>query len=121
MTTRARRYLLRRERGASSGIRWGPWTRPGTLTRRSSGGGPDITALSTSTSDPATPDPASTLDPAFTPVMTTSRDGWALIRAQMRHQWKGLLAGVTVGLVWTAAKVSVPKLVQQGIDKGIEA
>ena len=53
--------------------------------------------------------------------MTTSHDGWALIRAQMRHQWKGLLAGVTVGLVWTAAKVSVPKLVQQGIDLGIEA
>lgn len=52
--------------------------------------------------------------------MTTSRDGWALIRAQMRRQWKGLAAGVTVGLVWTVAKVSVPKLVQLSIDRGIE-
>ncbi len=53
-------------------------------------------------------------------ALTSSRDGWALIRAQMRHQWKGLAAGVAVGLVWTVAKVSVPKLVELAIDRGIE-
>ena len=43
--------------------------------------------------------------------MTTSHDGWALIRAQMRHQWKGLLAGVTVGLVWKVKKLPEPVIV----------
>jgi ATP-binding cassette subfamily B protein len=38
----------------------------------------------------------------------------------MRKQWKGLAAGVAVGLVWTAAKVSVPKLVELAIDRGID-
>ncbi len=40
--------------------------------------------------------------------------------AQMRSQWRGLALGVAVGLLWTAGKVSVPKLVQLAIDNGIE-
>ncbi|HEY4377434.1 MAG TPA: hypothetical protein VGM93_09755, partial [Acidimicrobiales bacterium] len=39
---------------------------------------------------------------------------------QMRQQWLGLSGGVTVGLIWTMAKVSVPILVARAIDKGIE-
>jgi ATP-binding cassette subfamily B protein len=33
---------------------------------------------------------------------------------------RGVLAGVTVGLIWTVAKVSVPFLVGEAIDRGIE-
>src|SRR3954454_22234925 len=47
------------------------------------------------------------------------RDGWRLIAAQMRKQWLGLVAGVSAGLIWTLAKVSVPKLVQEAIDQGV--
>src|SRR4051794_17160575 len=53
--------------------------------------------------------------------MPPPRHGWALIRAQMTKQWFGLLIGVTAGLIWTLAKVSVPKLVEQAIDLGIQA
>ncbi|MCU1353293.1 MAG: putative transporter permease/ATP-binding protein [Acidimicrobiales bacterium] len=38
----------------------------------------------------------------------------------MRTQWLGLTVGVTVGLIWTMAKVSVPKLVERAIDRGID-
>jgi ATP-binding cassette subfamily B protein len=37
----------------------------------------------------------------------------------LRPQWFPVLIGVVVGLVWTAAKVSVPLLVQRAIDHGI--
>lgn len=53
-------------------------------------------------------------------MASTVRDGWALIGRQMLAQRWGLLAGAAAGLVWTAAKVSVPKLVQQAIDQGME-
>jgi ATP-binding cassette subfamily B protein len=36
------------------------------------------------------------------------------------QRW-GLLAGVVAGVAWTAAKVSVPKLVELAIDDGMEA
>jgi ATP-binding cassette subfamily B protein len=45
--------------------------------------------------------------------------GWRLLMRMARESWKGLLAGVLVGLVWTSAKVSVPRIAQYGIDKGI--
>ncbi len=48
------------------------------------------------------------------------RDGWALIGRQMLAQRWGLLAGAAAGLVWTAAKVSVPKLIELAIDQGME-
>ena len=57
---------------------------------------------------------------ATTEKQTTTRDGWRLIVAQMRAQWRGLPLGVAVGLLWTAGKVPVPKLVQLAIDNGIE-
>jgi ATP-binding cassette subfamily B protein len=37
----------------------------------------------------------------------------------LKSQWLGVTVGVVVGLLWTAAKVSVPALVQQAIDTGI--
>jgi ATP-binding cassette subfamily B protein len=49
-----------------------------------------------------------------------SRNGWRLIGATLRRQWVGLLIGVVVGLCWTAAKVSVPYLIKEAIDNGIE-
>jgi ATP-binding cassette subfamily B protein len=49
-----------------------------------------------------------------------SRDGWRLLGHSLRAEWRGIAGGVAVGLVWTAAKVAVPKLVQLGIDEGIE-
>ncbi|CAN5905303.1 N/A [soil metagenome] len=54
------------------------------------------------------------------PTETTARDGWALIGRQLKAQKWGLALGVVAGLMWTAAKVSVPKLVEQAIDQGIE-
>ena len=54
------------------------------------------------------------------PIESTARDGWALIGRQMLVQKWGLLAGAMAGLVWTLAKVTVPKLVELAIDKGIE-
>jgi ATP-binding cassette, subfamily B, bacterial len=51
---------------------------------------------------------------------TTSSDGWRLVRGQLRLRWKGLVLGVSVGLIWTVAKVSVPTLVKWAIDRGIE-
>ena len=37
----------------------------------------------------------------------------------LRPQWVPVLIGVLVGLVWTAAKVSIPLLVRSAIDHGI--
>jgi ATP-binding cassette subfamily B protein len=41
------------------------------------------------------------------------------MRSQLGQQWRGLTAGVIVGLAWTAAKVAVPALVAVAIDRGI--
>jgi ATP-binding cassette subfamily B protein len=54
------------------------------------------------------------------PVETSASDGWRLIARQLRAQRWGLFLGVLAGLMWTAAKVSVPKLVELAIDRGIE-
>ena len=54
------------------------------------------------------------------PVASTARDGWVLIGRQLSHQKLGIAAGVGAGLAWTLAKVSVPKLIQLSIDRGIE-
>ena len=45
--------------------------------------------------------------------------GWALLRATLQRQRKALLAGVLVGLLWSAGKVMVPKLTSLAVDKGI--
>jgi ATP-binding cassette subfamily B protein len=60
------------------------------------------------------------IDDEDEPTATTAADGWRLIGRQMWAQRWGIAAGVVAGLVWTAAKVSVPKLVQLAIDEGIE-
>jgi ATP-binding cassette subfamily B protein len=49
----------------------------------------------------------------------SSREGWRLITATMRLQWKGITAGVVVGLLWTVGKVAAPLLVKTAIDEGI--
>jgi ATP-binding cassette, subfamily B, bacterial len=46
--------------------------------------------------------------------------GWALILDACRHRWKGITAGVLVGLGWTVGKVSVGFLVARAVDRGIE-
>lgn len=48
----------------------------------------------------------------------TSR-GWRLLRAQARSQRRGLIVGIVAGLIWTAAKIVSPVLVQRAIDDGI--
>ncbi len=54
------------------------------------------------------------------PGQSGAADGWRLIGREMRAQRWGIAGGVAAGLVWTAAKVSVPKLVQLAIDRGIQ-
>jgi ATP-binding cassette subfamily B protein len=39
--------------------------------------------------------------------------------SQLRSQWVGVTAGVVISLVWSAAKVSVPRVVSVAIDRGI--
>jgi ATP-binding cassette subfamily B protein len=46
--------------------------------------------------------------------------GWRLIGDALRPRRAGVVLGVTVGLVWTAAKVSIGLLVRQAVDRGIE-
>ena len=52
---------------------------------------------------------------------TSKGRGRTLLTSQLRTQWAGVLAGILISLAWSAGKVSVPKVVQQAIDKGIEA
>jgi ATP-binding cassette subfamily B protein len=42
-----------------------------------------------------------------------------LLLASARESRRGLALGVLVGLIWTSAKVSVPRIAQYGIDSGI--
>jgi ATP-binding cassette subfamily B protein len=46
--------------------------------------------------------------------------GRTLLTSQLRSQRKGLAAGIIISLVWSFGKVSVPKVVQQAIDQGIQ-
>lgn len=48
-------------------------------------------------------------------------DAWRLMRGCLRPQRGWVLAGVLLGLLWTAARVVVPLLVRGAIDHGIEA
>ncbi len=45
--------------------------------------------------------------------------GWPLLRTVLRAQRKGLIGGVVVGLLWSAGKVTVPRLTRTAIDRGI--
>src|SRR6476659_9986666 len=49
------------------------------------------------------------------------RRGWRLMREALRPQRRAVWLGVLFGLLWTAAKVSVPWLARNAIDRGIIA
>ena len=51
---------------------------------------------------------------------TSKSRGRTLLTSQLRTQWVGVLAGVLISLIWSAGKVSVPKVVQVAIDRGVE-
>jgi ATP-binding cassette subfamily B protein len=50
---------------------------------------------------------------------TNKSRGRTLLVSQLRSQWVGVTAGVLISLVWSAAKVSVPRVVSVAIDRGI--
>jgi len=50
----------------------------------------------------------------------TQSSGWGLLRKTLMRERRGLLVGFAIALVWTVGKVAVPRLVQLGIDRGIE-
>ena len=52
--------------------------------------------------------------------MAPRSPGAGLILSLVRRQWKGVAAGVVVGLAWTLAKVAVPLAVAAAIDQGID-
>ncbi|MGH1502921.1 MAG: ABC transporter ATP-binding protein [Acidimicrobiales bacterium] len=45
--------------------------------------------------------------------------GWRLLRRALLEQRRGIAFGVAASLVWTAARVAVPRLVQLAIDRSI--
>ena len=47
--------------------------------------------------------------------------GWQLLRRQIRIQRAGFVLGIGAGVIWTAAKITIPTLIQAGIDNGIDA
>ncbi|MEI8238830.1 MAG: ABC transporter ATP-binding protein [Actinomycetota bacterium] len=46
-------------------------------------------------------------------------NGWPLLRAVLLEQRAGLIAGVVVGLLWSAGKVAVPKLTSLAVDHAV--
>ncbi|MGA1163001.1 MAG: ABC transporter ATP-binding protein, partial [Ilumatobacteraceae bacterium] len=54
------------------------------------------------------------------PDKPDTAEGWLLLRRTLAEQKWGLVAGVSIGLAWTAGKVAVPQLTKLGIDRGIE-
>lgn len=51
------------------------------------------------------------------PARPTS--GWPLLRRVLHEQRRGLIAGMVVGLLWSAGKVTVPRLTRLAVDKGV--
>jgi ATP-binding cassette subfamily B protein len=47
------------------------------------------------------------------------RTPWRLLTGLLGEQKRGLVTGVIVGVCWAAAKVSIPRLIRNGIDRGI--
>ncbi len=52
-------------------------------------------------------------------LQTPGAGGWGLLRAMLREQRVGLMAGVAVGLLWSAGKVTVPKLTSLAVDRAV--
>ncbi len=46
--------------------------------------------------------------------------GWRLLREALLGQRGGLLLGMLVALGWTAARITVPRFIQLGIDRGVQ-
>ena len=57
------------------------------------------------------------MDPA--PATTSPVSGWPLLRRVLREQRRGLIAGMVVGLLWSAGKVTVPRLTRLAVDRGV--
>ena len=55
------------------------------------------------------------------PERALRRAGWRLIRATVRPQRAWMVIGISAGVVWTAARVSIPLLAAAAIDRGILA
>jgi ATP-binding cassette, subfamily B, bacterial len=53
------------------------------------------------------------------PVTGSPASGWPLLRRVLREQRRGLIAGMVVGLLWSAAKVTVPRLTRLAVDRGV--
>jgi ATP-binding cassette subfamily B protein len=47
------------------------------------------------------------------------RQGWRVIFGALRPRWRMLLLGVLASIIWVSAKLTVPYLAAQAIDKGI--
>ena len=70
----------------------------------------------------AVPDSAEAVAPLLPTVDPADRrPGWKLLLASIKPHRNSIILGVTAGFIWTAAKISVPKLTQQGIDHGVIA
>ena len=54
-----------------------------------------------------------------TGAVAPARSGWPLLRGVLRQQRRGLVAGVVVGLLWSAGKVAVPRLTRVAVDRGV--
>jgi ATP-binding cassette subfamily B protein len=54
-----------------------------------------------------------------TTARSPRRAGWRLLGATIRPQRTGIVIGVVAGLVWTAAKVTIPTLTRIAIDRGV--
>ena len=52
-------------------------------------------------------------------MQTPGAGGWGLLRAMLREQRTGLLAGIGVGLLWSAGKVTVPRLTREAVDRAV--
>ncbi len=50
-----------------------------------------------------------------------SRSGWHLLRQTMRAQRGLVMAGITAGMFWTAAKLAWPLMAQAAVNQGIVA
>ncbi len=45
--------------------------------------------------------------------------GWPLLRTTLHSQRRGLVAGMVIGLTWSAGKVMVPRLTREAVDRGV--
>jgi ATP-binding cassette, subfamily B, bacterial len=56
----------------------------------------------------------------MTDAVPPTRDGWRLLRQTLYEQRRGLIAGMLIGLAWSAGKVTVPRLTRMAVDNGVK-